>query len=494
MVNNFLNGCYWQGLGVGKEGASWPLVIDLDGTLIKTNSKDEDFLERARRAPADFFAFFGRLFGVAARSPSRSAALFDVETWPVRQEFVEYVRAEVAAGRKVVLVTEASPPVVEAIAARFPFISEVITADVGEVTDAAARGARLREKFPEGFIYAANSADDRTVWQQASARIMVNAPEKVVREAERLGGPNAVFPRQPMAPAVFFRGLRLHQWAKNALVFVPLVMGGKIADATLWFNAVLGFIALGFAASAMYIVNDLWDLPNDRRHRTKCARPLASGDMSIRTGIALAVGCLAAGFGLAAYVGQSELLLLALYVIVTLAYSFHLKRVPILDVLVIAALFTLRLGFGILLVDVKFSPWLLVFSMFVFISLAMAKRHTEVLRLSPGGNTIPGRGYASADAPLTLGMGLAAMFGAIFILALYLIEDAFPRGVYAAPNLLWIVPPVLFLFLGRVWLLSQRGQMVDDPVAFALRDRISLVLGAVTGAGFAAALFGLPGI
>lgn len=480
---------------MGREGASWPLVIDLDGTLIKTNSRDESFLDRARQAPAEFVAFVGKLFGVAPEVGQARATqpMFDVDTWPVRQEFVEYVRAEVAAGRKVVLVTEASPPVAEAIAARFPFISEVMTADVGVVTDAEAKGARLRKRFPEGFIYAADSADDFAVWEQASGRIMVNAPDKVVRKAERLGGPSAVFPRQPLAPAVFFRGLRLHQWAKNALVFVPLVMGGKIGDAALWFNAVLGFVALGFAASAMYIVNDLWDLPNDRRHRTKRARPLASGDMSIRTGVMLAIGCLAAGFGIAAYVGRGELLLLALYVIVTLTYSFHLKRVPILDVLLIAALFTLRLGFGILLVDVKFSPWLLVFSMFVFISLALAKRHTEVLRL-PSGSAIPGRGYAAGDAPLTLGMGLAAMFGAIFILVLYLIEDAFPRGVYASPDLLWIVPPVLFLFLGRVWLLSQRGQMVDDPVAFALRDRTSLLLGLVTAAGFAAALFGLPAL
>lgn len=181
--------------------------------------------------------------------------------------------------------------------------------------------------------------------------------------------------------------------------------------------------------------------------------------------------------------------MLALYAAGTLAYSFALKRVPILDVFVLASLFTLRLGFGIVLADVKLSPWILVFSMFVFSSLSMAKRHTELLRLAERGlGSAPGRGYVSADTPLTLGIGLASMLGAILIIVLYLIEDAFPRGFYSAPAALWAIPPILSLFLGRIWLVSQRGQLRDDPVAFALKDRICLLLGIVMGLSFAAAL------
>ena len=268
------------------------------------------------------------------------------------------------------------------------------------------------------------------------------------------------------------RSVRLHQWAKNALLFVPLMLGGKALDSEAWITAMFGFVAMGLAASATYIINDLWDLSSDRRHWSKRNRPLASGELSIREGLFLAACGLAGGFAIAASIGYGAFTMLALYVAVTLSYSFALKRVPILDVFILAALFTLRLGFGIVLADVRISPWLLVFSMFVFTSLSMAKRHTEVLRLAERGlESMPGRGYRVSDAPLTLGLGLAAMLGATLIMVLYLIEDAFPRGFYSNPAFLWAVPSILFLFLGRIWLTSQRGELHDDPVAFALKTK-----------------------
>ena len=181
-----------------------------------------------------------------------------------------------------------------------------------------------------------------------------------------------------------------------------------------------------------------------------------------------------------------------LYLCVSLSYSFYLKRVPILDVFLLASLFTLRLGFGIVLTGVELSPWLLVFSMFVFLSLSTAKRHTEILRTAERGKAaVPGRGYSEQDAPLTLGIGLAAMLGAVIIVILYLIEDAFPRGFYANPGFLWAVPILLFLFLGRIWLLCQRGELNDDPVAFALKDKQSLACGGLMGLAFVAAAVGV---
>jgi 4-hydroxybenzoate polyprenyltransferase len=379
--------------------------------------------------------------------------------------------------------------VAEAVARRFPFISAVIASDGSSNLKGRAKADRLCKEFPDGFIYAGNSAADYHIWGKSRHNIVVNAPRTVSRRVGCLEIPLTEFPRQRAIFSLLRRGLRFHQWAKNALIFVPLVLGGKAHDLNAWGMAALGFVALGLAASATYVINDLWDLPSDRRHWSKKMRPLASGELSVPTATALALLGLVAAFALALAMGGPALTVLTLYVVLTLSYSFGLKRITILDVLVLATLLTLRLGFGMVLTQVRLSPWLLVFSMFVFMSLSMAKRHTEVLRMVDKGiETMHGRGYVAQDAPLTLAIGVAAMLGAVLIFVLYLIEDAFPRGFYANPSALWAAPVILFLFLGRIWLLCQRGQLRDDPVAFALKDVVSLALGSLMVATFAAAV------
>ena len=286
--------------------------------------------------------------------------------------------------------------------------------------------------------------------------------------------------------------MRLHHWAKNALVFVPLVLGGKADDATAWGTVLIGFFALGFVVSATYIMNDIWDLPNDRNHRSKRYRPLASGDLSIRTGLLAAAASLVIGLTLAHYSGAPWAATgLATYVVVTLAYSYALKRVPILDVLVLAALFTFRLVYGILLADVQLSFWLLVFSMFMFLSLSLAKRHTDIVLLADEGlQRVQGRGYRLADGPLILSLGVSSAVAAIVVLVDYLLEDAFPRQFYSDPVWLWTIPPIVFLFLGRIWLAAQRGELHDDPIAFALKDPFSLWLGVLLILVLVVAVFG----
>ncbi len=297
-------------------------------------------------------------------------------------------------------------------------------------------------------------------------------------------------PRRSGVALAICRSLRPHQWVKNALVFVPLVLGGLLLEFDAWGYALLGFIVLCLAASANYVVNDLRDVENDRKHWSKRERPIASGELSRRAGYVLAGVLFAATFVAAALIGPEELAMIALYLAVALSYTFYWKRVPIADIFVIAGLFTLRIALGILILDVRISPWLLVFSMFVFISLSAAKRHTELLRAKASRNqAIPGRGYVREDRGLLLALGIAAMLGAVLINVEYLLVDAFPRAVYSNTDWLWTIPPVIFLFLGRVWLLSHRGQLLDDPVAFALRDRVSLVLGALLTAGFMLAVF-----
>ena len=333
------------------------------------------------------------------------------------------------------------PPLIsrsaQAIAKRFDFISEVIASDGRRNLKGRAKAAQLRERFPGGFIYAGNSAADLHVWREGSDSVIVNAPAAVLRKAAQHREPLAVFSGATDKATALRRSIRLHQWAKNALVFVPLVLGGRSGDVQAWVDAFVGFVALGLAASATYVINDLIDLPSDRQHWSKRGRPLASGDLSVRTGIAVAVAGLICGLGLAALEGMAALTMVIIYIAASLSYSFKLKQVPIVDVFMLASLFTLRLYFGIVLTGVVLSPWLMSFSMFVFLSLSVAKRHTEVLKLAERGLTnASGRGYAAADSAFTLGLGIASMMGSVIVLILYLIEDAFPRGVYAHPQVL----------------------------------------------------------
>lgn len=306
------------------------------------------------------------------------------------------------------------------------------------------------------------------------------------------GGVKALRGKQMATALALLRSLRPHQWVKNALVFVPLALGGLLLEYDAWGYAFLGFVALCLAASATYIVNDLWDIESDRQHWSKRDRPFASGTLSPAVGFALAGALLIAAFGVGALIGSEEMAMLALYVLGALSYTLFWKRIAIADIFAIAALFTFRIALGIMILDVRISPWLLVFSMFIFLSLSAAKRHTELLRNGDSAKkAIPGRGYVVGDAPLLLGLGLAAMLGAVLINIMYLLEDAFPRAVYGNTDWLWTIPPIVFLFLGRIWLLSHRGELLDDPVAFALKDRVSLLLGGLMALFFLCAIVGV---
>lgn len=284
------------------------------------------------------------------------------------------------------------------------------------------------------------------------------------------------------------RSLRLHQWAKNLLVFVPLLLAGKFQSAEAWTACVLGFLAFGLLASATYLFNDIKDIPFDRLHWSKCARPLANGDMPVAAAAIAAVLLGIASFAIAAGIGRGALLILGIYGALTVLYSVRLKRVPMLDVFIIAVLFTLRLVLGIQLANVAASPWLLVFSMFVFLSLALGKRHTEVARASAlGRERIAGRGYLAKDGPMLLGMGLSTSVGAVLIMIIYLLSEAFAVAFYKSPMVLWAMPAVLFLWLGRYWLLVNRGTLEDDPLEYAVKDGVSLGLGVAMAAIFVGA-------
>ncbi|MGF1461814.1 MAG: UbiA family prenyltransferase [Maricaulaceae bacterium] len=285
------------------------------------------------------------------------------------------------------------------------------------------------------------------------------------------------------------KALRLHQWAKNSLLVVPALLSHTLgADALA--SLALAFIGLGLAASGTYVVNDVLDRADDARHPTKRRRPFASGALSPAQGWLAAATLIITGLALATYAGAGGPT--AAYLLITLGYSFGLKRVVLMDAAIIGGLFTVRLWIGASAVDAPLTIWLTFFSLTVFFSLAMAKRHVELVRRAEAGDLtpLPGRDYAARDVRLTASFGIAGAIMSVVVFANYLFQTAYPSGIYARPDLLWIALAAIVAWLMRIWVLADRGRLSDDPVVFALKDRASYGLGAVAVGAVAAATFG----
>jgi 4-hydroxybenzoate polyprenyltransferase len=287
---------------------------------------------------------------------------------------------------------------------------------------------------------------------------------------------NSVRPRLGLRSLA--EALRVHQWVKNLLVFVPVILDHKLFDVPVLTRAAIGFAAFCLAASGAYVLNDLWDLEADRRHPTKRNRPFASGRLSVGLGRALAPTLFAAAILLTLLLpARSFAGLLLLYLTVTTAYSAYLKRVPVLDVLLLAGLYTLRVLAGVAATGVPFSAWLLGFSMFLFLSLAFVKRYAEVGALAGSPDqSVPRRGYVGSDREWLGSMGGASGYLSALVLALYVSSEQVV-ALYSRPVLLWLICPLLLFWISRMWLLAHRGRLHDDPIVATARDPVSYVIG-----------------
>lgn len=476
-----------------------PLVLDVDGTLLRTDLLHETAIAYVKANPLGLiFLVWWLIQGKAVLKRKLAERVrLDVETLPINAELDAYARLEHSNGRTVCLATAADELLAIRLAQRFDFVSFVMASNGRRNLKGATKASALRERFPDGFAYAGDSRADLHVWAEASSIVLAGANAATARKARALGKPvEADFSRPRLGLRGWAKALRLHQWAKNVLVFLPLVLGGLFTDLAAWTNAVLAFLALGVLASATYLINDIWDIEDDRQHWTKRNRPLASGLMTVKQAAIVTPLAFAVSLALGAMVGPAVVAVLLAYLVLTLCYSFGFKRKPVLDAFTLALLFTLRLVLGIAAVGVVPSPWLLVFSMFLFTSLSFAKRQTEVLRLvekkQDTGDKISGRGYFVTDAPFILAMGVSCGMASILIMVLYLTQDALLVDFYGNPDWLWAIPAMLFLWLSRIWMLSQRGELLDDPVVFAMRDPKSLMLCAGLGLFFVMACLGLP--
>ena len=406
---------------------------------------------------------------LAERLPDHLAVL------PLNQVLVDFARKEATAGRPVFVIFSDTIACAGDLRNRLSFVTDVISFPP-QARSGRAKGKALAQQFPAGFEYAGSSIDALDIWREASAAILVDVPRHVdhgiaalVPVSARINGPSRF--------QALTESLRLHQWVKNLLVFAPIILHGELGNIWALVATMLAFIALGLVTSSTYLLNDILDVTDDRRHWSKRERPIARGDLPASAAAAWAMGGLAAGMMLGVAVFAQVALVLLLYLGLTLAYSLALKRLPLVDGFVLATQFTLRLALGVVAAQVPPSAWLFVFSMFLFTSLSLAKRHTELGRLSRvNAATIAGRGYRADDAPLVLSVGIAAGLGAVIIIILYIIEDAFRQSFYGSTLWLWGFPPTIFLLICRIWLVTVRGEMNDDPVRFMLVDHTSQCL------------------
>lgn len=411
---------------------AYPLVLDLDGTLLRTDVLLESALQFLKREPLGIFLLLGWLLRGVAHLKHQLASRCElaVDLLPINEALVQYARAEAEKGRIVVVATAANQVLAAKVCARFGFVAEVLASCEQRNLKGASKAYALASRFPQGFAYAGNAGTDLHVWRQARFGLFAGSDTKLLRRMSGVTAVEADFATPRATVRSWLHACRVHQWAKNGLLFLPLLLSGGLLDLQSWTACAGAFLAIGLTASGTYIINDLLDLEADRQHWSKRNRPLATGLIGIPQAVVASGLLLVAGFTVAAFAGGLPVLsLVALYCAVTLGYSLHLKRVPILDAVVLAGLFTLRIALGASAAEVALSAWLGVFSMFLFLSLALAKRSTEIARKAAAACTTSGatygRGYLPADAPLVAALGVAAAVAAVLVNVLYLVDEAF---------------------------------------------------------------------
>ena len=470
-----------------------PLVTDLDGTLIHSDLLWESLAALLERKPQRVLRLplwlargkAGFKHAVAAEADLDPALL------PYRADVLAYLRREHEAGRRIILATASHQKYADAVADHLGLFDGVIGSDEQHNRRSAAKLDAVRDLLGEDqpFDYIGDSDADVPLIEHCR-EFHLAEPSRTLRTAWTAGNKTGrVFERPHGKLGPILKLVRPHQWAKNLLVFLPLLMAQELGDLGKLLAALLGFIAFSAAASSIYIFNDLVDIDSDRRHASKRRRPLAAGTVAISTAMKLAAGLLLVALVMAVLAGGWTFLgWIALYLALTTAYSFRLKRELLLDVLCLGWLYTHRVIAGGIVAHVDISQWLLAFSVFFFVSLAFAKRYVELLASADKGVVNTRRGYQNEDLALIGNCGPTAGFVAVLVFSLY-VDSPMAATQYTHPHTLWLATPVLIYWLLRVWFYAYRGQMNADPIVFAITDKVSYICFALCVACFVLARY-----
>ena len=458
---------------------SRPLCVDLDGTLVKSDTLVDGIFQFLRRQPLQFWRLPLWLAGGKARLKIEVAhrAVLDVTRLPYNADLLRYLQEQRREGRSICLATGADKPLAERVAGHLGIFDGVLATEATTNLTSTRKLARLEQQFGE-FDYIGNSQADLPLLVHAQQAMLAN-PSSGLRLRLQMRHVRVVrtfLDRRPRVPTVF-KAIRVHQWSKNFLVILPLIMSHKLSTVSIA-AAVEAFFCFSFTASANYVVNDLLDMESDRRHPSKRFRPFASGDLQVSGGLLLVMALVGASLCLLPLLPSGFALWLGLYIVATMSYSIYFKRVVVVDVLMLSGLYTLRMLAGGAATGTAISQWLASFSTLLFLSLAMLKRVSELENLRERGiAATPGRGYLVADLSQIRSFGTASAYAAVVVFMLYIARPDV-SDLYRHASRLWLVVPLLLYWLNRVWLLASRGELNEDPVIFAIRDKISLAVGA----------------
>ena len=470
-----------------------PLCVDCDGTLIKTDLLHESVVRVVLRRPW----LLGSIFAWLLKGrPHLKAKLAEITTpapelLPYSEEILALIQHRRESGGRVLLVTASTERYAEKVARHCACFDEVIASDAVTNLKGNEKKRMLVDRFgPKGFDYAGDSSADLPVWEEASEAIVVGGNSVLFKRAQSVNPKARCLGESPRPFSSWLKLLRVHQWAKNLIIFVPLLTSHRIFELPLLAQATTAFFSFSFLASATYIFNDLCDLDNDRAHATKRRRPLAAGSIGLPSGVAAAVALGISAVALGYQLGFGFLMVLTVYLCVSVLYSSVLKKVALVDVLVLSGLYIWRLVAGGVATGIVLSNWLLSFALFVFTSLALAKRYVELssapAAVSGETKAAKGRGYFTSDLPLVLSMGVASALVSVLVVLLY-VNSPEVILLYRYPQMLFLLAPLVLFWIGRVWLLASRNELHEDPVLFAIRDRFSYGIAIVIAVVIAAA-------
>jgi 4-hydroxybenzoate polyprenyltransferase/phosphoserine phosphatase len=471
-------------------GTARPLCVDLDGTLIAGDMLVETAVHLLRHRPMDllmtpFWLANGGRAGLKQQLAARGTV--DPRSLPYRADVIAFLREQHAAGRTIILTTAADAAVAHPIAEHLGLFDRVLCSDGVINLDGENKLRAVRRVCPDGFDYVGDSRADLPLWKAAGAAYLVAPSPGLLRDAQAVCKPARGFESSEGRLGAVLRVLRPHQWSKNMLLFLPLFLAHQWQDVHRLLAVVLAVISFSLCASAVYVANDLLDVHDDRHHAQKSKRPFASGALPLTWGPVILLGLLSLAFiPAAAVLPGLFIVLLASYFCTSSSYSMYFKRKLLIDVMLLAGLYTMRLIAGGAACLVEVSPWLLAFSIFVFTSLAFAKRYAELRNfleknragsdLGDGASApiaLRGRGYRAEDLDIILVVGPCSGYIAVLVFALYIYSSDLVNKLYYHPLLLWLVCPLMLYWITRIWFIARRGWLNEDPVLFAIKDRVS---------------------